>query len=141
MRKYYLFVVKKEFSRVYRNNAETLYKTLENLYKTKSKNFNYEIALYNQLCLPFNVDILTNYFDHQSSMKKNKNKYFYRNKSEVVYFKINYSCCQIVTNMNLPSVLKVFDYYSKDIFVCDFENRDYFWLTNQYNKKRIYEYN
>lgn len=141
MRKYYLFVIKKEFSRVYYDNADTLYKTLENLYKIKTQNFNYGVSLYNQLCLPFNIKVLTNYFNHQPFVKNNKNKYLYRSRNESVYLKINYSCCQVVTSVNLPLVLKIFNYYSKDIFVCDFENKDYFWLSNQYNKKRNYEYN
>jgi hypothetical protein len=141
MRKYYLFIIKKEFAQVYRNNADILYKTIENLYYIKEENFNYGISLYNQLCLTFNVGILTNYFQHHSLAKKNKYKYLFKNKKEITLIEINHSCCTVITNLNFPTILKIFDYYSKDIFVCDFENKDYFWLSKQYNKKRIYEYN
>ena len=137
MRKYYLFVIKKEFSRVYQENADTLYKTLENLYKINPKNYNYGISLYKQLCLPFNVEVLSNYFTHQPLIKKinNKNKFFYRSRKEFTIVKINYSCCIVISSLNLASILKLFDYYSKDVFVCDFENKDYFWLSKQFNKK------
>ena len=141
MRKYYLFIIKKEFANVYRNNADILYKTLENLYFIKRENFNYGVSLYAQLCQTFNVDILTNYFDHQPLLKQQNNKYLFRNKNEVLIIKIRPSCCNVITNMNFPSIFKTFDYYCKEIFVCDFENKDYFWLSKQYNKKNFYEYN
>lgn len=141
MRKYYLFIVKKEFSQVYRNNADILYKTLENLYYIKKENFNYGMSLYTQLCQTFNVDVLTNYFNHQTLLKHRGNKYCSKSTKEIILIEINPSCCNVVTNVNLPSILKIFDYYCKEIFVCDFKNKDYFWLSKQYNKKKFYEYN
>ena len=38
MRKYYLFIIKKEYYNLYRNNSESLYKTLENLFFMKNNN-------------------------------------------------------------------------------------------------------
>lgn len=144
MRKYYLFIIKKDFSNVYKNNANTLYITLDNIYKLKNKNLIYGISVYNQLCQVFDVDIIDNYLSNKSRkyIKKYHNKFFINDvyAGQKTCIQVNHSCIVIKTNSNMPYALQIFSWYSNDIFVCDFVNNDYFWLDDYTISKSNYEY-
>lgn len=132
MRKYYIFIIRKEFYKVYKNNSLVLYKTLENLYNLNLTSFGYGVSIYNQLCLTFNKEVLNNYFLRK--FKNNRyNKHFIDSENTII--EIHRSCIVVLTKYNVPKVLKYLLYYNKYLFVCDFNNKDYFWLENQYNLK------
>ena len=130
MRKYYIFIIRNDFYKIYKNNSLVLYKTLENLYKLNSNDFGYGISIYNQLCLTFNTEVLNNYFLRKFNNYK-YGKHFITN--EKVIIEIHKSCIVILTKYNIPKVIKYLLLYNRYLFVCDFENKDYFWLENQYN--------
>lgn len=130
MRKYYIFILRTEFYKIYKNNALILYKTLENLYKLKSDNFGYGISIYNQLCLPFNKEVLDNYFYRKFNNKINSKHYI---RQEQTLVEIHKSCVVVLTKYNIPKIMRTLLYYNRYLFVCDFENKDYFWLENQYD--------
>ena len=129
MRKYYIFIIRQEFYENYKNNPLYLYKTLEKLYSLKISDFGYGISIYNQLCLIFNTEVLNNYFLRKFNNYK-YNKHFI--KSEHTIIEINKTCIVLLTKYNIPKVMKNLLYCNKNLFVCDFENRDYFWLQEQY---------
>lgn len=134
MRKYYLFIIRNDFCEVYKNNAHTLYVTLDNIYKLKNRNFDYGISIYNQLCQVFNTDIIDNYLSNKSNkyIKKYHNKFFINDvyAKQKTCIQVNHSCIVIKTNSNIPYALRIFKWYSNNIFVCDFVNNDYFWLND-----------
>lgn len=144
MRKYYLFLIRNDFHDVYKKNSYTLYVTLANIYKLKNKNFCYGISIYNQLCQTFDVDVINNYFVNKNRkyIKKHNNKFFIND----IYIKqktciqINHSCLVLKSNSNMPYVLQVLKWYSPNIFVCDFNNNDYFWLNDYAIHQHKYEY-
>lgn len=144
MRKYYLFLIKKDFCAIYKNNAYNLYTTLDNIYRLKNKNFSYGISIYNQLCKPFDVDVITNYFNNKNKkyIKKYHNKFFINDvfANQKTCIQINHSCIVLKTNSNMPYVLQVFKWYNQSIFVCDFNNNDYFWLNDYFVHNPKYEY-
>lgn len=132
LRKYYLFIIKKEYYNAYKNKSYVLYKILENLYSLKSYDFSYGINIYKELCLPFSVKLLSNYINNRIYYKKMNAKIIkLESKFEETYLQIDYPCAIIKTNVNIPQILKIFHIYNKDIFICDFQNEDYFWLSNQ----------
>jgi hypothetical protein len=45
---------------------------------------------------------------------------------------LNYSCAVVKTSVNIPEIMRVLNIYNKNIFVCDFENSDYFWLKDYF---------
>lgn len=141
MRKYYLFAIKSEYSELYSKNPYILYKTIENLYKLKKEDLVFGMSLYNQICNIIEVDRLRSYFDSICKIKKN-NKYLIRVRDDVALFNIHYSCIICKCNKNFPNVFNVMNYYNKYLFVCDFENKDYFFLTkrriNNNNSKYTY---
>lgn len=137
MRKYYLFVIKNDYQQIYKNHSYVLFKTLENLKGTIPVNFPYGISLYEQLCQTFHSDILNNYIKRKFKCKKINKKIIKINSMiENTYIQVNKSCAIILTNLNIPPVFRVFNIYNKRIFVCDFENQDYFWLNEQIKKSR-----
>ncbi|MBE6144225.1 MAG: sporulation inhibitor of replication protein SirA [Firmicutes bacterium] len=130
MRKYYIFIIRTEFYKIYKNNSLVLYKTLENLYKLNNNNFGYGFSIYNQLCLTFNTEVLNNYFLRKFANYKHNKHYIQK---EQTILEINKSCIVVLTKYNVPKSLKYLLYYNKYLFVCDFDNKDYFWLQNQYD--------
>lgn len=133
MRTFYLFKIKEDVIDIYENKEYELYKTLENLYKLKKENFYYGTSLYIQLCRLFNIDIIDSYFKSSPRYRKNNNKYLFLG-DESFLVEVNPSTIIIKTSVNYPSILKLINYYDKRIFVCDFENKDYFWLSDHYHK-------
>ena len=130
MRKYYIFIIRTEFYKIYKNNSLVLYKTLENLYKLNMNNFGYGFSIYNQLCLTFNKEVLNSYFLRKFNHYKNNKHYIHK---EHTIIEINKSCVVVLTKYNIPKVLKYLLYYNRYLFVCDFDTKDYFWLQNQYD--------
>lgn len=134
MRKYYLFIIRNDFCEVYKNNAKTLYITLENIYKLENRNFSYGISIFHQLCQVFNPEIIANYLSKKNKkyIHQKKNKFFVNDiyAKEKTCVQLNYSCAVLKTTSNMPYILKIFNLYNNNIFVCDFENKDFFWLAN-----------
>ena len=64
MRKYYLFIIKLEYTKKYKNKSYVLYKILENLYNLRTYDFSYGVNIYKQICLPFAVKVLKNYINN-----------------------------------------------------------------------------
>lgn len=44
-------------------------------------------------------------------------------------------CIKIKSNINYPSFFENINNYSDNIFVCDFINKDYFWLNKVVKSK------
>ena len=134
MRKYYLFVLKKEYYNFYKNKSYVLYKMLENLDSLKPYDFSYGIDIFKEMCLPFSYKVLKNYIDNKITHKKISSKVIkINNKNEIIYLQLGYAKTIIKTNVNIPKIFKIFNIYNKNIFVCDFQNNDYFWLNNCFN--------
>lgn len=135
MRKYYLFIIQKNYYNQYKNKPYVLYKILESLKDIKTYDFSYGLNIYQELCVPFSVKLLNNYLTNRIGYQKINKKIIKLNSNfEDTYLKINYSRVIIKTNINRPQIFKIFNIYNKKIFVCDFEQKDYFWLNTQIKK-------
>ena len=130
MRKYYLFIIKNEY--IIKNKSYGIFKMLKKIYYLKSYDFSYGINIYRELCLPFSVNLLNNYLDKRISHKKINNKLI-KIQDENTYLQLMYPCVIIKTNQNIPKILKIFHIYNRNIFICDFDNDDYFWLNDYFN--------
>lgn len=136
MRKYYLFIIKDEYYNKYRYSPYLLYKALYYLYKMNKYDLENGLYLYNKFCNIISKNVILNYI---------KNKFEYTNYSkkiirlnsilEKTYIQVNYSSIIILTNVNSPYIFKILNIYNKKIFVCDFNNRDYFFLKDSINGK------
>jgi hypothetical protein len=124
MREYNLFVIKNEYIYFYKNKPEELYEILCKLNNLKY-NFNYGITLFFQLCNKINIATLKSYLNNKYNL--NNEQTFYINK---VFIELKYSRIIVRSKYNYPRILKSFNCYNRNIFVVDFINKDYFWLSN-----------
>lgn len=124
LREYNLFVVRNEYVDFYKNKPEELYEILYKLGNLKY-NFNYGITLYEQLCNKINIETLRSYLNDKYNLNNQRN--FYINK---MFIELKYSRVVIKSKYNYPRILKSLNCYNRNIFVCDFINKDYFWLSN-----------
>ena len=134
MKKYYLFIIKKEYINIYKNKSYVLYKLLESLYYTKPYDFSYAKNIYNELSNNISVKLLNNYINERIGHKKINNLIKLNSKNELTYLNIMYPCIIVYSN-KLSKIFKVFNIYNRNIFVCNFNDKDYFWL-NEYLKHR-----
>ena len=123
---YYLFIIKNNF---FKNNKEYLYDILYKLKTIHKENYNYGISLYYNICNLFDVKALKYYMKTKTNLKFKNNK-FYLDKYN--YFEIRKSCCVINNDKYLREILCIFYIYNKNIFVCNFDNHEYFWLKDKF---------
>ena len=123
--KYYLFVIKKEF---YKKNDQYFYSMLENVKYMKRENYNYGFGIYHNVCYFFNDSIIKNYLEKKYDMKCVDNIYTIDGDTTLKITK-SYAC--ISTTKHLRELLCIFYIYHKDIFVCNFETKEYFWLKEK----------
>jgi len=124
MREYNLFVIKGEYLNIYKNNPGQLFELLKKLY-CMNKNLNYGITFYEQLCNYITIDTLRYYLNTKYNLD-NYNKFYI----DETYIILKPSRIVLKSKYNVPNIIKVFNCYNRNIFVCDFENGDYFWLNN-----------
>lgn len=133
MRTFYIFKIKKCYTELTKANPYNLYKAIENIYNLKKDDLNYFYNFFDQIREPFNKENLDN---NIFEFYKNKyaytkvfnthmiNDYFTAEKSKLIIYK---NFIYIKSTKNIPTFLKAIS--NKDnIFVCDFRNKDYFWL-------------
>ena len=129
---YYLFVIKDEY---YRKNDSYLYYLLENLKYLKAENYNYGFSIYHSICYFFNVSILENYIFKKYHLEPIDGIYYLDNGK--TSFKLNMSYCYIKTEKHLRELLCIFYIYHKNIFVCNFDKKEFFWLKDLFCNKYI----
>ena len=134
MRKYYFFMVKNKYIKIYKNKSYVLYKILEKLYKVRKQDLIKASKIYNDMFLNISVSLLDNYFYSKDYIKIKDRLY----KIDNTYIKLMYPCIIVKTNKSIPKIFKILNVYNKNFFVCDFKNIDYFWL-NDFLSKHIYK--
>ncbi|HJJ17585.1 MAG TPA: sporulation inhibitor of replication protein SirA [Bacilli bacterium] len=135
MRTFYIFKINNEFTALTRNCPYNLFKSMEKIYYTDKKDLNVAYNVYEQIVLPFkkdkiNVDIFENYKDNDHYTKFNNihmiNNFYNDEQTKLI---VNSSHMILKTTVMAPSFFNILRNYS-NIFVCDFENKDYFWLES-----------
>ncbi len=104
MRDYYLFKLRNNSI-----NSKKVYLILEELFYLNRNKFNYGFKIFNDLCLPIDKSKFINY-------EKN--------------ITINNTYILIKNSINISSYFKYFNNLEKHLFVCDFDNKDYFYLND-----------
>jgi hypothetical protein len=123
---YYLFIIKDNF---FKDNSTYLYEILYKLKNMHKENYNYGISLYYNICNLFDVDSLKHYIKIKTNLKLENNK-FYLDKYN--YFEVRKSCCIINNDKYLREILCIFYIYNKNIFICNFDTEEYFWLKDKF---------
>lgn len=140
VRVFYVYNINDYFCSVYDKYPYKLYKMLEDAYLTKRYNIKLSSSMYEQVITNFNKLFMNNFI-----FANNKLDIYYYNKDNIHLITSNseYSklmvtsyCLKIKTNLNYPRFFSNIGQYSDNIFICDFINKDYFWLNKVVKNKK-----
>lgn len=138
MRTFYIFNIKKEMSILTHDTPYNLYRTIESLYYLDNINLGLSYKLYDQIFDSFDKDYMNSIINR---IYQNNNYYYKENNRHVIYNKykpensylyIYRSHLLLKSNAVKPTLLKNYT-NSDNLFVCDFKNKDYFWLSEVVN--------
>lgn len=139
MRVFYVYNINDYFCSMYDKYPYKLYKMLEDAYLTNRHNMMLSSAIYEQVITNFNKLFINNYI-----FANNKLDIYYYNKDNIHLISNNYEysklmvtsyCLKIKTNLNYPKFFDSINKYGDNIFICDFINKDYFWLNKVAKRK------
>lgn len=140
MRTYYVFKINKYFSYVYKNKPYKIYKTIEEIYHVKEYDMVLTYKIYEQVAITFNKNILNEklneFYKNNNYYHNEKNTHIYSDNYEYTKLVVTNSNLKIKTNINNPIFLKIINDLYDNIFICDFINKDYFWLDKVIKKDR-----
>ena len=122
---YYLFIIN---DRYFNNDSKYLYDLLYKLKNMSKENYNYGISLFYNICNLFDTKSIKHYIKSKYNLKEKNNKFYLDNNN---YFEIRKSCCIINKNKYLKEILCIFYIYNKNIFICNFESNEYFWIKDK----------
>ena len=109
MRKYYLFEIKDNILKNYKNNYEELYELLEKIHYLKSEDIILGFNIFNSLVVPINKNKYNDYIRENNIENDNYicynythtiNDFFYNESTKMI---INNSHIKIKSNKNIPS--------------------------------------
>lgn len=133
MRVFYIYNVNDFLTSVYDKYPYKLYKMLEDAYYTNKHNIVLSSTYYEQITTNFNKLYINNYINANNKLDS---YYYNKNNIHIISSRDEYSklmvssyCLKLKTNLNYPTFFKNITTYSDNIFICDFENQDYFWLN------------
>ena len=133
MRTFYIFKINRELSILLLENPYTLYKTLENIFLMNRESVSLGKEILEQVAniidaKTYNEMIYEKNKDNDFYMKiGNKHQIYNRYRDEETTIIVKNTHILMKTNV-LPKNIKYF-LPTNDLFVCDFVNRDYFWLS------------
>lgn len=134
MRVFYLFNINEEFKSITKDEPYSLFNSLNQIYRLDNRDVFIAFDLINQIIKPFdkrklNLELFDIYRNNNNYTKFNNihiiNNYFNDEKTELT---IKKSYLLLRSTVDVPSFLK--DLNDSNVFVCDFKNKDYFWLDN-----------
>ena len=138
MRTYYIFKINKYFAYIYKRWPYKMYKIIEELYYTKDYDMLISYRYYKKFALEFNKLSVNEYI---YNINKGNNNYYRDNDIHILNndnynkLKVNSACLILKTNDIYSVFLNDLSEYLDNVFICDFKNKDYFWLESL-NKDR-----
>lgn len=132
MRTYYIFNVNKYYNYMYKDKPFKMYKIFEEIYYSKDYDSIKTYHVLEEIANPFNKIMLNEYIYFEYKLKygyKRKDNLHYLNTTEKSILRINNYNIKIETEGNYSEFFNEISNYNNNLFVCDFENMDYFWLS------------
>ena len=133
MRNFYIFNIVDEIAVLTKSYPYNLFRVLENIYFLNKSDLSIGLDIFEQVALPIDKNKIKNkifnkYKDNDFySVINNQHTYnnLYLAEKTTLYIKSAYLF--VKTSALKPFFLKELK-SNKNLFVCDFENKDYFWL-------------
>ena len=135
MRTYYIFFIRKDIYNITKNNAEILYKLFESVKYLKKEDAALGFKIFEKLCeeVPKNNinKIIKDDFIENLSYNISKNTHIINDfiNNESTKLLVHNSHLLVKSNSLYPDFFKSL-YKIPNLFVCDFDNMDYFYLRN-----------
>ena len=136
MRIYFVFKIKDEYIELYKDSPRTLYNILNQMYYMKRNEIGYGFTLFNQMINRINKFDLDKYLyvllhTKMKYSKKGEN-HILNNlyKDEVSVFRVKGNYILINSNKSYTEFFALLNNYDSKLFVCDFNNNDYFFLRD-----------
>ena len=135
MRTFYIFKINKEFAILTKRCPYNLFKSIEQIYYSDKNDLSLAYNIYEQIILPLNkkqinIDIFEKCKESDYYTKFNNthmiNNFYSDEQSKLI---VNSSYMLLRSTKIQPSFFKILPEI-ENIFVCDFENKDYFWLES-----------
>lgn len=139
MRLYYVFNIKNEIVDLYKDKTSSLYKILENIYYMHEEDANYGFSIFKELTNKNKVEELNNnlYIKLHKDLVYSKidNEHIINDlyHDEVSVLKIKKSHLIVESNKSISSFFKILLDINYNYFVCDFKDKDFFFLSEVTN--------
>lgn len=133
MRTFYIFKIKEEYANLTKNNPYHLFRLLSYIYTLDRSELDRGVEMFNKVAESFNskqidIDLFKNYKENYFYMKyKNIHQINNAYKKEESKLIVRRKFLLLKSTIIRPIFLEDLSVYS-NLFFCDFENKDYFWL-------------
>ena len=133
MRTFYIFKINNEFATLTKNCPYNLFKSMEQIYYADKNDVSTAYNIYEQIILPLNkmkinLDLFSQYKkdDHYTKFRDTHmiNNFYNDEQTKLI---VNSSYMVLKSTKSSPTFLDDLREL-ENLFVCDFENKDYFWL-------------
>lgn len=140
MRIFYIYNVNKNYYDMYYKHSYKLYKIIESIYYQRNYDKISSYRLYKQVVNPINKMLCNSYITKNYRLsyeyEYDYNTHYIRKKDEHTKMVISNINIKIISDINFPSFFYDIYAYEDKIFVCDFDNNDYFWLDKVMKNNR-----
>lgn len=136
MKVYFIFDIKDEYINLYQNNKNVLYNILKQIYYLEKEDVQYGFNLFNQLINKIEKELVDRFIFlklHQSMPYSKRGGIHYMNnlyKDEISRLIVKKSYIKLEAEQPTSSFFHTLENYYKNYFVCDFENQNYFFLSD-----------
>lgn len=139
MKEFYIFNVKEEFYKLYKDKPSELFFIFNRIYYMKPSDKEYGYNLFTQISNFYKKDEINNLFKNKYNDKimysYNDNEHVINNLflNEISILTVKTSNIRIESNIDRPSFLEQLREIKGAFFVCNFKEQDYYFLA----KKRV----
>lgn len=122
--------------RLYHDRPNSLYEILKQLYSLKKNDLDYAVQVFSSLTEKVDKEYLNKkiFLKYHNEMiyTKTDTEHIINNlyKDEISILTIKNVYMLLTTNHNYSSFFNILLDYQEDLFICDFENFDYFFLND-----------
>ncbi len=136
---YYIFDVKNDIANLYRDNQGSLFRILENIYYIHADDIMYGFNIFKQLTNKIKVGE----FNNNIYIKLHKDLVYAKTNGEhvindlyhdeVSILKVKSSHLLLESNKSYSSFFKVLNDVNPNYFICDFKEKDFFFINDIVN--------
>lgn len=117
---------------MYKDNPFKMYKIFEEIYTLRNYDNLRTYRVLEQITNCFNKTMLSEYISYEYRFNiyyERRDNIHILNGREKSSVRINNYNIKIITDSNYTDFFKYLSNYNNNLFVCDFYNKDYFWLS------------